>query len=92
MRFAEAEDDDQQITENTIVIPTKRRDFVLIQFISDDSKNVDVAFRSIKANVTKETRQKSIDLKKDKHYDDLELVNADNAKHKVNISLFIFTF
>jgi hypothetical protein len=90
VRFANDDADEDDVKpklkmNEDIVIPSKRRDFVLIQFISDDSKNVDVAFRSIKAQVTKETRHKTIELKKDGHYDDLELVIADKAKHKVNI-------
>ncbi|XP_053383671.1 protein mono-ADP-ribosyltransferase PARP14-like [Mercenaria mercenaria] len=84
VRFAEDGDDKGKIhVDDDIVIPTKRRDFLLIQFTSDDSKNVDLAFKSIKTKVERETRDVQIDLTKESNIDDLDLVNKGKNKKTI---------
>ncbi|XP_053385259.1 protein mono-ADP-ribosyltransferase PARP14-like [Mercenaria mercenaria] len=86
VRFAEdGYDKDRVHVDDDIVISTKRRDFLLIQFTSDDRKTVDLAFKSIKAKVESETRDVTIDLTKDGNIDDLDLVTANKGKNKKTI-------
>ncbi|XP_053385256.1 protein mono-ADP-ribosyltransferase PARP15-like isoform X2 [Mercenaria mercenaria] len=84
VRFAEDGDDKGNIhVDDDIIIPTKRRDFLLIQFTSDDSKNVDLAFKSIKAKVERETRDVEIDMTNESNIDDLDLVNKGKNKKTI---------
>ncbi|XP_052798177.1 protein mono-ADP-ribosyltransferase PARP14-like isoform X3 [Mya arenaria] len=78
--------DDVQDDEDSgapFVPPKRKRDFVLLQFVSDKTKNVDEGFDYIKDQIDKDRRVAVVELKREDNIDDVELIENDKKGTRI---------